>query len=954
MESPCRHVFCKVCIETWLANHHNCPTCRRRLRTHRLKPVLPIVQNMINRLQISCDFTENGCEEILILEQYEGHLKVCDYQKLKCSFFDKCGEEVLRKDIHEHEHELCEFRQKRCLKQCGLMITISYYDTHDCFEELQKFASDSTTLVETLKKSIKELTELTQSMKKNVEDLTREVERRRSRSSSASPFYSLSGNESDHSNFMLDDNSNDGYSDDYYYNNNNNLLIDNNNTSIRPPRSSALQMVMDQRTVRLRGTDQNGNVIGGNLIQLTDNQAPDDSVNNRNSRGNAIETVTFSNVTGDDGIENITATATISTPAQHDNAGDGAEQSNIPAVSFHRPSIRSRSHIWDSDVSVLSSSSSPSSSSSDDDIGRDFGIDHRDSYSFSSTPVNSPDRSIRSLSSSASGSTIHDQDQGSPIRSVTGSSTRDSNRNLSEVDTDDDGNRSCNFSRSEFSASPASSNHSEGTYSGSDHNQSVHTVDSRSGLDTSTDRSSHYVGDSRRDHNSNAYSESDPNSSIENSNYAKESRREQDSVMDRSFGVDDSRSDHNSTCNKSREGTESSERTSYNSSNEDLGCGADGHGSHGDHTEVTLVGVENDPQSMQRNSDFKTTTMHAIAVGIASNVNNNIISEPSTASRTDVTSCPFISPTLERKKRKHDETNTSASPSLPKKRFIDTADVITNTSSAYSESSVPCQLVPCSAAIVPNDAMTHSNVCAACERASVISRQEQVYNSDDTNPMVSVITSPRVKTEINCATSDPINLCHTSGSDGGVKREHGELKEKNEIPHHFPVPDTSNLSDQDDCIVTGFSQGPVGVNVPLKLPVENRSMEPNLDTTFDLRDYHSDTDDTWEPQGSGESDYYGMSDSEDSSYDLRTNVNDNELVAADNSSPRSDSSDTWEPRHMADRTSNTDDDTSRSFLSDFEVDSDSSYEVRIPLSVAQLLDKYASEDHDSDDSWTPH
>jgi len=140
VESPCRHVFCKVCIETWLKNHSNCPTCRRALRTRRLKPVIPILQNMINRLAMKCDFKDNGCQEKITLESYEKHVQTCGFEKVKCRY-SRCGKFILKMDIEEHESKMCEYREVKCNGRCQLMIPVNSYESHDCFEEMQKFAT---------------------------------------------------------------------------------------------------------------------------------------------------------------------------------------------------------------------------------------------------------------------------------------------------------------------------------------------------------------------------------------------------------------------------------------------------------------------------------------------------------------------------------------------------------------------------------------------------------------------------------------------------------------------------------------------------------------------------------------------------------------------------------------------------------------------------------------------
>lgn len=139
VESPCRHVFCKVCISTWLDEHRNCPTCRTRLISRHLRPFLPLVQNMINRLVMHCDFKDNGCVEKVMLELYLSHIENCGFKKVQCRF-KSCGKMILKKEKDHHENETCEFREKLCIGRCGLMIPVCRYDNHDCYEELQRLS----------------------------------------------------------------------------------------------------------------------------------------------------------------------------------------------------------------------------------------------------------------------------------------------------------------------------------------------------------------------------------------------------------------------------------------------------------------------------------------------------------------------------------------------------------------------------------------------------------------------------------------------------------------------------------------------------------------------------------------------------------------------------------------------------------------------------------------------
>ncbi|KAK3091904.1 hypothetical protein FSP39_023585 [Pinctada imbricata] len=177
VESPCRHVFCKICIETWLRNNRNCPNCRSRLRNDDLKPVLPLVQNMLNRLLMFCDFRSNGCTQKVMLETYEKHIKECEFEMLKCKY-EKCGQSLLRKDLKKHEEDLCEFREKRCTDRCGLSIPIRDFDSHDCIEELRKFIAVRDSLFQQMKRKIQELSTLTDTLTGQIESLRRELRRR--------------------------------------------------------------------------------------------------------------------------------------------------------------------------------------------------------------------------------------------------------------------------------------------------------------------------------------------------------------------------------------------------------------------------------------------------------------------------------------------------------------------------------------------------------------------------------------------------------------------------------------------------------------------------------------------------------------------------------------------------------------------------------------------------------
>lgn len=56
MQSPCDHLFCKKCINEWLAVNEICTVDFGSLKVDDLKPAAGILCNMLNGLEIKCDF----------------------------------------------------------------------------------------------------------------------------------------------------------------------------------------------------------------------------------------------------------------------------------------------------------------------------------------------------------------------------------------------------------------------------------------------------------------------------------------------------------------------------------------------------------------------------------------------------------------------------------------------------------------------------------------------------------------------------------------------------------------------------------------------------------------------------------------------------------------------------------------------------------------------------------
>ncbi|RWS23696.1 E3 ubiquitin-protein ligase NRDP1-like protein [Leptotrombidium deliense] len=76
--TSCRHVFCKQCIKLWSLKSMTCPVDRKRIRKLHKPPVL--LENILSKLRIRCEFEEFGCSKVVALNSFDEHLKCCDFK----------------------------------------------------------------------------------------------------------------------------------------------------------------------------------------------------------------------------------------------------------------------------------------------------------------------------------------------------------------------------------------------------------------------------------------------------------------------------------------------------------------------------------------------------------------------------------------------------------------------------------------------------------------------------------------------------------------------------------------------------------------------------------------------------------------------------------------------------------------------------------------------------------
>jgi len=121
----CRQKKKKKCIKEWMDERQTCPNDRRVLGSKSLVEPPRLIQNMISRLKICCDYTENGCKNVLVLDNLSSHLLEC------------------------------KFKPKNLCKDCG--IPIDNGKDHDCLFNLKTLNSNLVDETSRLKNQIKQL-----------------------------------------------------------------------------------------------------------------------------------------------------------------------------------------------------------------------------------------------------------------------------------------------------------------------------------------------------------------------------------------------------------------------------------------------------------------------------------------------------------------------------------------------------------------------------------------------------------------------------------------------------------------------------------------------------------------------------------------------------------------------------------------------------------------------------
>ena len=161
------HIFCLACISQHLkVNSQTCPECNEHLSVDTLRRPR-VLNNMLSKLKINCDYASRGCPEFTCLEDLETHVVNCGYAPVLCSNAE-CGMEINKQEKVHHETEVCEYRRVKC-HDCG-QIQEDVRMLKESFAALDRKVE---TVVKTMDKNIEAVKNISEEINKKVEAATK-------------------------------------------------------------------------------------------------------------------------------------------------------------------------------------------------------------------------------------------------------------------------------------------------------------------------------------------------------------------------------------------------------------------------------------------------------------------------------------------------------------------------------------------------------------------------------------------------------------------------------------------------------------------------------------------------------------------------------------------------------------------------------------------------------------
>lgn len=124
VQLPCAHMYCKECIEMWLKEKGQCPTCQLHISSDSIRPCR-VAKNMVNDATVKCEYST--CDWKGKYGDFSKHMKSCQFRSMKCPN-PECKVEFLASKLNEHLL-VCKFKRVKCAT-CATMVAEDKINDH--------------------------------------------------------------------------------------------------------------------------------------------------------------------------------------------------------------------------------------------------------------------------------------------------------------------------------------------------------------------------------------------------------------------------------------------------------------------------------------------------------------------------------------------------------------------------------------------------------------------------------------------------------------------------------------------------------------------------------------------------------------------------------------------------------------------------------------------------------
>jgi len=114
---PCQHIYCSTCLNQWLESNKSEPTCPqdREVIYESFVKTPRVINNILAKFLIKCQFSGEGCDVVIKLDQLVLHESNCDFSPFIEINCEKCNAIVQRNQLITHK---CS---KNKLKSCIIL-----------------------------------------------------------------------------------------------------------------------------------------------------------------------------------------------------------------------------------------------------------------------------------------------------------------------------------------------------------------------------------------------------------------------------------------------------------------------------------------------------------------------------------------------------------------------------------------------------------------------------------------------------------------------------------------------------------------------------------------------------------------------------------------------------------------------------------------------------------------